>query len=64
MVIVERDNKKIKICNQILRTICKHIQLQSSDSEAGGIIVGRENRGNNNVVLEYSTEPMKNDVRT
>ena len=64
MVIVERDNKKIKICNQILRTICKHIQLQSSDAEAGGIIVGRENRGNNNVVLEYSTEPMKNDVRT
>lgn len=64
MVIVERDNKKIKICNQVLRTICKHIQLQSSDAEAGGIIVGRENRGNNNVVLEYSTEPMKNDVRT
>ncbi|MGN0340613.1 MAG: Mov34/MPN/PAD-1 family protein [Lachnospira sp.] len=64
MVIEERFNRKIKICNQILRTICKYIQLQSSDAEAGGIIVGRENSGNKNVVLEYSTEPMKNDVRS
>ncbi|MBS7217725.1 MAG: Mov34/MPN/PAD-1 family protein [[Clostridium] spiroforme] len=63
MVVIERNNKKIKICNQILETMYRYIQLELSDCEAGGIIVGRENSGNDNVVLEYSTKPMKNDIR-
>lgn len=64
MVITEKNNKKIKLCSQVLKTIHEYIQLEDSDAEAGGIIAGRENIGNSNIVLEYVTEPMKNDVRT
>ena len=64
MVIIENDNKKIKLCSQILKTMRKYIQVKNMDVEAGGIIIGRENLGNSNIMLEYVTEPMKNDVQT
>ena len=64
MIVVELDDKKVKCNSEILKRIYDFVQFQKSDTEAGGIIVGRENRGNYNIVLEYITEPMKNDVRT
>lgn len=32
--------------------------------EAGGILIGRENAGNTNLVIEYITEPMSKDKRS
>lgn len=64
MIIVEKHNKKIKLCSQILEILHTYIQVKNTDAEAGGIIVGRENLGNGNIVLEYVTEPMEKDVRT
>lgn len=64
MVIIESDNRKIKIRNEVLQGICNYIQTEHSDIEAGGILIGRENRGNQNIVIEYSTEPMKEDIRS
>lgn len=63
-MIIESDNRKIKLCNQILKIIYQYIQSGTHDTEAGGIIVGRENLSNNNLILEYVTEPLEGDVRT
>lgn len=63
-MIIECDNRKIKLSNQILKIIFQYIQSEAYDTEAGGIIVGRENLGNNNLILEYITEPLNGDVRT
>lgn len=63
MVVKDKD-RKIKICNEILKTMYCYVQKEGKDNEAGGIIVGRENTDNNNVILEYVTVPMKHDVRT
>lgn len=64
MVVINYRNRKIKLCNEIIEIMHNYIQETDSDAEAGGIIVGRENLGNNNLIFEYVTEPMKNDLRT
>lgn len=64
MVVINYKNRKIKFCDEIIRIMHKYVQGINSDAEAGGIIIGRENLGNNNLIFEYVTEPMKNDVRT
>lgn len=63
MVILESDNSKIKISNYVLQVIFNYVQIKYVDTEAGGILIGRENLGNENIVLEYSTAPMQKDVR-
>ena len=64
VIILDFKNRKIKLCNEILETMKKYIQRRDFDMEAGGIILGRENLGNNNLIFEYVTKPMKNDIRT
>lgn len=63
-MVIDCKNRKIKICISIIEIMYRYIQKTSSDAEAGGIIVGRENLGNENLIFEYATEPMKNDIRT
>lgn len=64
VVVINYKNRKIKICSEIINIMHNYIQETDSDTEAGGIIVGRENLGNSNLILEYATKPMKNDLRT
>lgn len=62
-MVFEQENRKIKICHNILWTMKKYIQFNKNDKEAGGIIIGRENLGNQNIIVEFITEPMQHDKR-
>ena len=64
MIVTESKNRKIKICDQILEEIYSQIQKNDYDPEKGGIIVGRENLNNENIILEYKSKPLKNDICT
>lgn len=63
-MIIFAKEKTIKICDEVLLTLFKYRQLESKSSEAGGVLIGRENIDNNNLIIEYVTSPMKNDIRT
>ena len=63
-VIINAENKRIKLCNEIIGLMYGYIQWNSYDTEAGGIILGRENLGNDNLIFEFITKPMKKDIRT
>lgn len=63
-MVVENDDRKIKICNSILQIMYKYIQIVRKSCEAGGILIGRENSGNSNLIIEYVTEPMASDKRS
>ena len=52
MIVTESKNRKIKICDQILEEIYSQIQKNDYDPEKGGIIVGRENLNNDNIIIE------------
>ena len=64
MIVTESKNRKIKICDQLLEEIYSQIQKNDYDPEKGGIIVGRENLNNENIILEYVSKPLKNDICT
>lgn len=64
MIVTENKNRKIKICDQILEEIYSQVQKNDYDPEKGGIIVGRENLNNENIILEYISKPLKNDICT
>ena len=49
-MVVENDDRKIKICNSILQIMYKYIQIVRKSCEAGGILIGRENSGNSNLI--------------
>lgn len=61
---INTGDRKIKLCDNIIFIMKKYIQNKSNLCEAGGIIIGRENLGNNNLIIEYITEPMPKDQRT
>lgn len=63
MVIIN-DEVQIKILDEVIKILHSHVQWNDIDCEAGGIIIGRENISNNNVIIEFVTEPMKNDYCT
>ena len=42
----------------------KYIQRENTSCEAGGLLIGRENSGNTNLVIEFVTEPMLKDQRS
>ena len=57
-MVIEYGDKKIKFCNNILQVIQKYVQSERKSCEAGGILIGRENCGNSNLIIEFITEPM------
>lgn len=63
MVIVD-ETKKIKIDNRVLDRIHIFCQTEKGMPEAGGILVGRQNISNNNLIIEHHTEPMYGDYQT
>lgn len=53
---------KIKITDSVLSILKKYIQDEKAN-EAGGILIAREDNDNGNIIIEYATEPLKNDKR-
>lgn len=61
---IDLKDKKIKIDDSVLDLMISYRQLNKVDCEAGGIIIGRENKETGNIIIEYATEPYKRDRRT
>ena len=58
------EGRQIKICNNVLENIIEYLQNNKNSAEAGGVIIGRENISNSNLIIEFVTVPMPGDVRT
>lgn len=63
-IVIELKNKKIKIEDNVLNLINSYKQLNRRDCEAGGILIGRENKESGNIIIEYASEPYEKDKRT
>lgn len=63
-MVIRDDNRKLKFCNSTLQIMKKYIQRENQSCEAGGILIGRENVGNTNLIIEFVTEPMRQDQRS
>ena len=63
-MVIDLEDRKIKICNEIFEIMYEYVQWTNYDTEAGGTILGRENLGNENLVFEFVTKPMEKDIRT
>ncbi|MDU5722359.1 MAG: Mov34/MPN/PAD-1 family protein [Clostridium butyricum] len=63
-IIIELENRNIKIDDTVLDLISQYKQLGRTDCEAGGILIGRENKESGNLIIEYATEPYDKDKRT
>lgn len=63
-MVIRDGNRKLKFCNNTLQVMRKYIQRKYRSCEAGGILIGRENAGNTNLVIEFITEPMLKDQRS
>lgn len=62
-MVFENNGRKIKICSSVLAIIKKYLQCDLKSCEAGGVLIGRENLSNNNLIIEFATEPMPRDTR-
>lgn len=60
---IKEGDSKIKICSSVLEVMERYIQSGLLSLEAGGVLIGKENISNDDVVIKYITEPCKNDKR-
>ena len=57
------NEKKIKLCQNVINTMLKYIQKGFFSKEAGGILMGKENKSNENIIINHITVPMSKDER-
>lgn len=57
------NNVEIKICSSVLEVMERYIQYGVKSLEAGGVLIGKENISNNNIIIKYITEPYVGDKR-
>ncbi|MDG6896622.1 hypothetical protein A6A19_01080 [Actinobacillus delphinicola] len=62
-IIVEVEDIKIKIGGNILFLMEKYKQYDSFSKEGGGILIGKENLSNANIIIDNLTEPYSEDIR-
>ncbi len=62
-VVIEDGKRKIIICQDPLHILKNNIQKNKKQHESGGILIGRENLSNNNLIIEYITKPLLEDKR-
>lgn len=55
------DKYQVKICSNVLNIMENHIQKGFFSHESGGILIGKENISNNNLVISHLTIPMSKD---
>lgn len=58
------DKINIKIETSVIDLINSFRQFKLTDCEAGGILIGRENKETGNIIIEYATEPYDKDRMT
>lgn len=63
-MVISDDVIQIKIPDEIIDIFYEHIQWTKRHCESGGIIIGRENLNDDNIILEKVTKPMKRDYRS
>jgi integrative and conjugative element protein (TIGR02256 family) len=63
-ITIELEDKKIKLVTSVVDLMNSYKQLNIRDCEAGGILIGRENKETGNIIVEYATEPYHKDIRT
>ncbi len=61
-IIIRDVNRSIKITRIVLETIRTYIQYERCTPEAGGILAGKENVSDRNLIIDFLTEPMHHDV--
>lgn len=57
------DGGYVKITEDVLKIIEKYKQFDKASNEAGGVLVGRFISNSNNIVIDYISTPMKDDIR-
>lgn len=57
------DGEKIKICQNVVDVMYKYIQKGFFSKESGGILIGKENKSNKNIIINDITTPMSEDKR-
>lgn len=62
-ITVQLEDKKIKIDSNVVSLMSSYRQLNRKDLEAGGILIGRENKETGNIIVEHVTEPYDKDKR-
>lgn len=63
-LLIDMSTCKLKIEAIVLDNIMSYRQINPSDTEAGGILVGRVNKGSGNIIIEYCSNPLPEDKRT
>lgn len=63
-IIFSDNNRTIKISSTVLESIFKYIQKTDKALEAGGILLGREDKETNNLIIDSCTPPFPNDKRS
>ena len=61
-IVLNDSGRKVKITEEIINLFKRYRQVEK-EPEAGGILIGRENAGNTNLVIDFITEPMPEDQR-
>lgn len=54
----------VKINKSVLLSIKSYLQISGKSLEAGGVLLGRENANDKNIIIEYCTEPYSDDIRS
>lgn len=60
-IVIDIDEEKIKICSSVLNVMKKYIQKEFFSVESGGIMIGKENMSNKNLIINNLTIPMSKD---
>lgn len=60
---IKEPERKIRFPHLLFLFFEKYIQKGCGSLEAGGIIIGKENLSNNDLVFVSATEPLKRDIR-
>ncbi len=61
-IILNDSGRKVKITEEVINLFNRYRQT-GKECEAGGILIGREDKNNGNLIVEYATYPMKKDIR-
>ena len=61
-IVLMDSGRKLKFTEGIIKIFENYRQV-GKEPEAGGILIGREDKNNGNIIIEYATSPMENDVR-